>query len=111
MSAGKLRVVFSEDASRDLDDICTYIAAHDSELAASDVLEALLAAAAKLAHFPERGSHPQELSAQGIRTYRQTMFKPYRIVYRIRASTVEVLLIADGRRNMLDVLSKRLLKG
>jgi toxin ParE1/3/4 len=44
----------------------------------------------------------------GNRSYRQIFFKPYRILYRIRANTVTVALIADGRRDMAALLARRL---
>ena len=36
-----------------------------------------------LATLPERGSHPRELLALAIHKYRQTFFKPYRVIYRV----------------------------
>jgi len=45
----------------------------------------------------------------GIREYRQTIFKPYRMIYRIIGKTVYIYLIADGRRNMQALLERRLL--
>jgi toxin ParE1/3/4 len=62
-----------------------------------------------LSRFPERGSHPKELLALGIKEYRQARFKPYRMIYRISGSQVIVYLIADGRRDMQSVLARRLL--
>ncbi len=60
-----------------------------------------------LSSFPERGSHPKELPALGIREYRQTCFKPYRMVYRLVEKRVYVYLIADGRRDMQTLLARR----
>lgn len=62
-----------------------------------------------LATSPERGSYPKELLALGIREYRQTFFKPYRVIYRIIGQRVYVYLIADGRRDMQSLLERRLL--
>jgi toxin ParE1/3/4 len=62
-----------------------------------------------LATFPERGSYPKELLALGIREYRQTFFKPYRVIYRIIGQHVYVYLIADGRRDVQALLERRLL--
>jgi len=62
-----------------------------------------------LATFSERGSHPRELLALGIREYRETCFKPYRVIYRIIGKRVFVYLIADGRRDMQTLLERRLL--
>jgi hypothetical protein len=35
----------------------------------------------RLSKFPDRGTHPKELLALGIREYREVFFKPYRIIY------------------------------
>jgi toxin ParE1/3/4 len=69
----------------------------------------LLEVAERLATFPDRGPHPKELQALGIREYRQTFFKPYRLIYRVIGRQVLIYLIADGRRDMRSLLSRRLL--
>jgi toxin ParE1/3/4 len=43
----------------------------------------VLAVAEDLATFPERGTHPWELLAVGVREYQQVFFKPYRVIYRV----------------------------
>jgi toxin ParE1/3/4 len=62
-----------------------------------------------LAQFPERGNCPRELAGLGIREYRQTIFKPCRVIYRVVEGRVIVYLIADGRRGMQALLARRLL--
>jgi toxin ParE1/3/4 len=64
-----------------------------------------------LSQFPERGSYPKELAALGIKEYRQTFFKPYRMIYRVIGNQVMIYLIIDGRRDMQSVLERRLLNG
>ena len=54
---------------------------------------------------------PPELTALGIRVYRQVFFEPYRIIYRTDGPTVHVMLVADGRRDMQALLERRLLGG
>lgn len=106
-----LRVLFTEDAERDLDDLYDYIARHDSPKSTDRVLDRLLEATQALATFPERGSQPKELRALGIQEYRQVFFKPYRVIYRVLADQVIVYLVAAGRRDMQSLLSRRLLSG
>jgi len=72
------------------------------------VLARLETAIEGLAKNPGRGSYPKELLALGIREYRQTFFKPYRMIYRIVGRRVYVYLIADGRRDMQTLLARRL---
>lgn len=62
-----------------------------------------------LSEFPERGVYSQELSALGIREYREVFFKPYRIIYRVIRNAVYIYLIVDGRRDMQTLLNRRLL--
>jgi toxin ParE1/3/4 len=47
----------------------------------------------------------------GIKEYRQTSFKPYRVIYRVLDRQVLIYLIVDGRRDMQSPLSRRLLAG
>ncbi len=64
--------------------------------------------AQRLTEFPERGSHPRELAALGIRDYRQTAFRPYRVIHRVLGSHVVIYLMVDGRRDLQSVLARRL---
>ena len=103
-------VLLTEHAERDLGEIYDYIAAYDTPSNAARVLDRIEKALQSLSTFPERGSHPKELLALGIREYRQTFFKPYRLIYRIVESRVYVYLIVDGRRDMQALLARRLFK-
>jgi toxin ParE1/3/4 len=102
-------VKLTEDAVRDLEEIYDYITAHDAPDKADYVLDSMDKVVESLSSFPERGSFPKELLALGIREYRQTFFKPYRVIYRILGRTVYVQLIADGRRDMVSLLARRML--
>ena len=62
-----------------------------------------------LATFPECGAYPREFHALGIREYRETRFKPYRVIYRIMWKRVYIYVIADERRDMQTLLERRLL--
>ncbi|MBZ8141547.1 plasmid stabilization protein [Rubrivivax gelatinosus] len=104
-------VVLTQGAEQDLEAIHDYIAEFDSVANADHVLDGLMAAVEGLARFPERGSYPKELVALGIKDYRQTTFKPYRVIYRVLGGQVVIYLIVDGRRDMQSVLARRLLGG
>ncbi len=102
-------VLLTTAAGQDLRDLYHYVARHDAPERADHVLSAIERALGGLCELPERGSHPPELAALGIRTYREVFFKPYRIVYRIQGEQVYVLVIADGRRDLRTLLRRRLL--
>lgn len=105
----RYEVLITEGAERDLEEIYDHIAEFDSPEKAEYVLNRLLEVAERLATFPDRGPHPKELQALGIREYRQTYFKPYRLIYRVIGKQVFIYLIADGRREMQSLLAGRLL--
>jgi toxin ParE1/3/4 len=107
----RLEVLLTEDAERDLEDIHSYVAEYDSRQKADYVLDRLLEVSESLATSPERGLLPRELSALGIQEYRQVFFKPYRVIYRHFERRVIIYVIADGRRDMQSLLSRRLLGG
>jgi toxin ParE1/3/4 len=109
MADGRYEVLLTAGAEQDLESIYDYIAEFDSPANADHVLDRLIKAVDALSTFPERGSHPKELLAVGIKDYRQTFFKPYRLIYRVVGRRVYVYLIADGRRDMLSLLARRLL--
>jgi toxin ParE1/3/4 len=102
-------VLLTADAARDLEELYDYIAEHDAPSKADYVLDRIQKVIDALATFPERGSYPKELLVLGIRDYRQTFFKPYRVIYRIIDRRVYVYVIADGRRDMQALLERRLL--
>jgi toxin ParE1/3/4 len=106
---GEFEVLLTEGAEQDLEAIHDYISEFDCVANANFVLNELMKVAKSLSRFPQRGSYPKELVALGTQEYRQTFFKPYRVIYRVTGSQVIIYLIADGRRDMQSVLARRLL--
>ena len=105
------QVLLTQGAEQDLEALYDYIAEFDCLASANSVLDRLSRVVSDLAHFPERGSYPKELLALGIKEYRQTSFKPYRVIYRVLDRQVLIYLIVDGRRDMQSLLSRRILAG
>jgi toxin ParE1/3/4 len=107
--AGAYKVLLTEGAERDLESIYEYIARFDAPTKADYVLDRLMDVVESLSRFPERGGYPKELTALGIREYRQVFFKPYRVIYRVMETSVVIYLIADGRRDLQSLLARRML--
>lgn len=105
----RFEVLLTEGAEQDLESIHDYISDFDCVANANYVLDELIDVVENLSKFPERGSYPKELVSLGIKEYRQTFFKPYRVICRVTGSQVIIYLIADGRRDMQSVLVRRLL--
>lgn len=111
MGGRKYEVWLTESAEQDMESIYDHIAEFDCKANADNVLDRLLEAVKSLSTFPERGACPRELAALGIRDYRQTAFKPYRVICRVMTQKVYIHVIADGRRDMQSLLARRLLWG
>lgn len=109
MTGRKYEVLLTEGAEQDLQSIYDYIAEFHCKADADYVLDRLLEVVESLTAFPERGAYPKELVALGIRDYRQTTFKPYRVIYRVMGQKVYIYVIADGRRDIQSLLARRLL--
>jgi len=103
-------VLLTQDATDDLEAIYDYIYVHDSPDRADYVIGRIEETFNTLTLFPERGGFPLELLEIGIKEYRETFFKPYRIVYRIQDRNVYIMMIVDGRRNLQTLLLRRLLR-
>ena len=95
----RYEVLLTQGAEQDLESIHDYIAEFDCVANANYVLDRLMEAVEALVKYPEKGSDPEELVALGIKEYRQTTFKPYRVIY----------LVVDGCRDMQSLLACRLL--
>ena len=107
----RYEVLLTRGAEHDLESIHDYVAEFDCVANADDVLDRLMEVVEGLAQSPERGSYPKELAALGIKEFRQTAFKTYRVIYRVVGHQVVINLIVDGRRDMASVLARRLLVG
>lgn len=106
----RVRVYLVADAERDLLDIYHYVAQNDSVKKADRLLENLEKTIMKLETMPLRGHFPPELERIGVLEFREIFFKPYRIIYQVIKSDVYVHCVLDGRRDLQDLLQKRVLR-
>ncbi len=109
MASRRFLVQWAEVATRDLEELVSRIAV-DSAPDAERVLDRIEKRAATLESTPARGRAVSELSSFGMRSRRELVIRPYRLVYRIEGDTVTVLAIFDGRRDLEDVLFDRLVR-
>lgn len=106
----KHQVIITFEAEKDILDIYDYIAKKDTLQNAEYVLDNLESLILSLEKSPERGHYPPELSIQGIKEFKEVIFKPYRAIYEIIGSKVIVHLCVDGRRDMKTLLERRLIR-
>ena len=101
-------VEITAGAEADLRHIFEYLIAEGAANAASRLLDTLLARAAKLETFPRRGSIPDDLILPEAGEFRQLVEPPYRLIYEVEERRVLVHLIAHGRQDLRELLSRRL---
>ena len=100
-------IVWARIAENDLKEIIDYIAI-DSPANALKFLKKIKNKTSTLYTMPERCRIVPELKDQGIMQYRELIVSPWRIMFRITEMKVYVLSVVDARRNIEDVLLKRL---
>ena len=105
----KYAVEWARPAKLDLFEIADFIAA-DSPASALRISEKIKKKTADLHMNPERGRVVPELSRHGITAYRELIISHWRVIYRIVEETVYVKVVADGRRNLEDLLFRRLMR-
>jgi len=106
----KYKVIIDPKAKEDLREIFFYVSLNDSLEIANKLLNKIEGTCYKLERFPHRGHIPEELRATGIKRYLEIHYKPYRIIYEIKKDTVYVHSVLDGRRNIQEILSNRILR-
>ncbi len=107
MKRTKYAVRWARAAVRDLQHIVDYIAS-DNLAMAKKVASHLEKRAQGLSSSPERGRIIPELLALNIRSYRELIITPYRLMYRITEDRVLMIALFDGRRDLESVLLHRL---
>lgn len=98
------------DAEEDLYDIYRFLFRYSSRRKAEEVLTALEKSCMSLAGLAERGHIPPELERIAVYDYKEIHYGQYRILYQIEEDTVCIHTILDGRRDMQNILERRLLR-
>jgi toxin ParE1/3/4 len=104
------KVYIIADAEQDIIEIFDYIALSDSIEKAEYVYKKIEEKCLSLSELPDRGHFPPELERIGIFEYKEVHFKPYRIIYQVIDSNIYVHCVLDGRRELQELLEKRLLR-
>jgi toxin ParE1/3/4 len=103
-------VIILPEARDDLSDLYTYVSRNDSVVKADALLNRLEEKCASLFTAPERGNTVTELERVHVQGIREIHFKPYRIIYQVIDRKVFVHAILDGRRELQELLERRILR-
>ena len=91
-----LELRWTEQATNQLSAIAEYISLA-SPVYADQVVERIVSRLRQAQEFPESGRHVPEV---GTRDARELVEPPYRIIYRVRSSVIEVVTVLHGRRDL-----------
>ena len=100
---------WTQNAKSDLLGIVEYIK-EESPLVAKDVYSKIRKKAQLSNFFPLKGRVVPELQKEGITIYREVIFAPWRIIYRVGNDTVYIMAILDSRQNIEELLLQKILK-
>jgi len=89
------RLIWTEPALSDLDEIADYIAL-DDPAAARELVRRVFGHVEQLQEHPKSGSIPEEL--RPMKRYRQIVEKPCRVFYRIEGETIYIVHVMRGER-------------
>lgn len=106
----KFRVVILASAEQDLKELKAYVIKNFSLTARQKTLAELKESIRNLQHFPQAGLIPEEIEKLNLTQYRQVLSGMNRIIYEERQGNIYVHLIADARRDMSSLLTRRLLR-
>jgi len=109
MTVAKNKILWTETAKTDLNEIIDYIA-NDSGENALKQYEKIKSICQKIKDFPEQGRIIPELAYQNIIKYHEIILPPWRIMYKKEKNIIYIMAILDGRRNIEDILLRRQLR-
>lgn len=90
-----MKVVWTDEADNDLKTLAEYIAIRSPTTAESTIRRLMLAADA-LGDFPQLGRIVAEFDSPRVR---EILEHPYRIIYAITPSAIEILAVIHGSRD------------
>jgi plasmid stabilization system protein ParE len=105
-----MKSVFLAPAKADLQDLRRYIINKFGGRTWLETRTKIQNAVAQIEEFPLKGSTPPELIDFHLLGYYQFISGMNRIIYQINNDTIYIHIITDTRRDLKDVLAKRLMR-
>ena len=106
--AKKYVVKWTAPAREDVNEIIEYISKTNMNYAVK-ILDKIEVAVKDLSTFPERYRIVPELEKYGYYLYRDVVVEYWKVIYKIENNLVYIMLVIDGRRNLDDILLKKMI--
>ena len=108
MENREYEIFWTHWAKFDLRDILSYISKENPHRALK-FLDKIDKSISNIDFFPEKGRKIPELETHNLGNYRELIISPWRIFYKVDKKIIYIIGIIDGRRNIEDILLKRLM--
>ena len=105
------KVIWSTDASHELLEIVGFQKEKYGSRKAAEIYQKTHDRVVVLTTLPETGRAVPELLAIGVTEIRGMIESPWRILYEVSESRVEILSVIDGRRNLEEILYRKVMDG
>jgi plasmid stabilization system protein ParE len=106
--AKKYQVKWAAPAREDINEIIGYISLTKPNYAVK-ILEKIEDHVKQLDMFPERFRFVPELEKYGYLLYREIIIDWWRVIYKVENDIVYIMLVIDGRRNLEDIILKKII--
>lgn len=104
-----MKILWSKDASDDLVEIISFIAERSGRKMARGIYFRIKDEVESVREFPATGRVVPELTSIGITEIHELIEPPWRIFYRIYQNEVRVLSVIDERRNIEEILYRKVI--
>ena len=106
-----MKIFWSKDAGDDLMEIIGFIAERSGKKAARAIYSRIKGKVESIREFPATGRVVPELISIGVTEIHELIEPRWRIFYRIYQHEVRVLSVIDGRRNIEEILYRKMIDG
>jgi toxin ParE1/3/4 len=107
----KYKINWSKDAGEEFIEIISWYKYKAGRNIAQRIYSKINSQIKKLKDMPGMGKPVQILKDIGINNYRQIIQDHWIIYYKIEEQTVNIISVIDGRRNLEEILYKKIING
>jgi toxin ParE1/3/4 len=107
----KYKLVWSKDAGEEFFEIVSWYKYNVGINAARKIYVKINSQIKRLKEIPGIGKSAQVLKDIGVNDYRQIAIEHWLIYYKIENQNINIVSIIDGRRNLEEVLYKKIIDG
>jgi toxin ParE1/3/4 len=107
----KYKIIWSKDAGEEFIEIVSWYKYKAGKNVAQRIYSKINSQVKKLKDMPGLGKQVQILNDIGINDYRQLVQDHWIIYYKAEGQTINIISVIDGRRNLEEILYKKILDG